>query len=266
MRGIIAAGMLLAVSLHAQNTGLFSVRGEIQAEQNQDLGQLAVEVVEQGRHQMITKALVARDGTFELRDVSTGTYDIRIVTQAGVVLRTDYTVLAPYTATLTLKLPSSGHPQPPSGSISVAELKHHVNKKARHELQLALKAKEQRDRAAEMEHLDHAIEIDPDYAEAYQERAVEYLAEKDPEKALPELQQIARIHPGLAEVHSNLAIILLQLNRAGEAENEAKAALRLNPELPKAQYLLAVSLVRQRRISVDEFRRSAIAKQWNLLK
>ena len=113
-----------------------------------------------------------------------------------------------------------------------------------------------------MEHLEHAIEIDPDYAEAYQERAVEYLTEKDSEKALPELQQIARIHPGLAEVHSNLAIILLQLDRAGEAENEAKAALRLNAELPKAQYLLAVSLVRQRRISVDEFRRSTLIKQW----
>ena len=117
-----------------------------------------------------------------------------------------------------------------------------------------------------MEHLEHAIEIDPDYAEAYQERAVEYLTEKDSEKALPELQQIARIHPGLAEVHSNLAIILLQLDRAGEAENEAKAALRLNAELPKAQYLLAVSLVRQRRISADEFRRSALTKRWNLPK
>ena len=101
MRGIIATGMLLAVSLHAQNTGLFSVHGEIQAEQDQ----------EQGRPQVIMKALVARDGTFEFRDVSTGTYEVRIVTQAGVVLRTDYTVLAPYTASLALKLPSSGTPK-----------------------------------------------------------------------------------------------------------------------------------------------------------
>ena len=73
---------------------------------------------------MVAKALVSRDRTFELCDVSTVAYQVRIVTFACVTLRSkSYNARSLY-GIAGAQAPLSQQPETPSGRVRVAELTH----------------------------------------------------------------------------------------------------------------------------------------------
>jgi Tfp pilus assembly protein PilF len=72
-------------------------------------------------------------------------------------------------------------------------------------------------------------------------RAQQYLREKRPDLALPELQVLAALDPDNAEVRGNLGVLLFFRGDYKEAVPQLKAALKLQPDLWKLQALLGLA-------------------------
>lgn len=83
-----------------------------------------------------------------------------------------------------------------------------------------------------------AIEIKPDYADAYCNLGNLLRDQKRFDEALVCCFEAIRLCPNLAEGHNNLGNVLKDLDRLSDAEASFREAIRLQPTLPEAHYNL----------------------------
>ena len=72
-------------------------------------------------------------------------------------------------------------------------------------------------------------------------RAQQYLAEKKPELAIPELRAVVQLNPSNVDAHANLGVLLYFQAKYAEAVPELRAAVQAQPGLAKIQALLGTS-------------------------
>ena len=75
----------------------------------------------------------------------------------------------------------------------------------------------------------------------HQRKAQEYLREKKPGLAIPELRAVAALDPGNVEVRANLGVLLFFEGKYGDAIPQLKAAVAAKPELWKIRSLLGMA-------------------------
>lgn len=86
-----------------------------------------------------------------------------------------------------------------------------------------------------------ALEINPEYTEAWLGLGVVQRLSGDFEAARAAYQEALRLNPDLAEAHSSLGTLYVLEDQPEAAINEFEEAIRLNPELATAHSNLAVA-------------------------
>jgi tetratricopeptide (TPR) repeat protein len=124
----------------------------------------------------------------------------------------------------------------PTNTVSVQELL--VPSKAVKEFQRSLKAAQSGDFQSAAEHLQKAIRIDPDFAEAHNNLGASYIGLNQYERAISEFQLSIALDSKIAETHRNLGLGLFLLRRYPEAELAARRALELDPQRNTVRYTL----------------------------
>lgn len=208
---------------------------------------LTVELVDMQSRMVVGQAIAGLDGRFQIGNLRPGDYQLRVTNGAGGVIEQQYVRVNGVGDFVTVRLPEVKREQPLSGTVSVARLGHKVPGKAQKEFDRAVKAAERNDSQKAIEHLKKAIEIDPDFMEAYNNLGARYLRMNQPAEAAVYLERAVELDGSSSQAHSNLAIAYLLLQRFEEAEREARQAVTLDATSNRARYVLGMALAAQNR-------------------
>lgn len=208
---------------------------------------LTVVVRDLTNHGMATEATVMADGSFDLPALEPGKYEVTITNQRGEPLHREFLdIRPPNHGPLMLRLPVLEQPAPSApGTISAKRLLHRIPSKAAKEYRASLKASQAGDTRKCMEHLQKAIEIDPDYMEARNNLGVRYMALEQYDKAVAQFQKTVALDPTTVKGQLNLSLALSLLQRYPEAEAAARQAVQLEPQFIPARYALGQILAVQ---------------------
>ena len=80
-----------------------------------------------------------------------------------------------------------------------------------------------------------------DRTDAHERLAQQYLRERKPELAIPELEKVAALDPDNVEVRANLGVLLFLQKKYTDALPQLRKAVQLNPQLWKIQALLGLA-------------------------
>lgn len=85
-----------------------------------------------------------------------------------------------------------------------------------------------------IQYLNSAIQLKPDFAEAYNNRGGAYLYLDQPERAIEDYSEAIRLKPGLAEAYNNRGSAYRKLNQPERAIEDFSEAIRLKPVYAEA--------------------------------
>jgi len=95
-----------------------------------------------------------------------------------------------------------------------------------------------------LRHLQVALTLKPDYAEAHSNLGNTLLALGRPGEAIPHHREALRMHPNSAAINYNLGIALEAVGQRREAIDSYREAVRLKPDLADAHYNLGNALLK----------------------
>jgi Tfp pilus assembly protein PilF len=81
----------------------------------------------------------------------------------------------------------------------------------------------------------------PDQIDQHARLAQQYLSERKPELAIPELERVTALDPANVDARANLGVLLFFQGNYKDAVPQLRAAIALNPELRKIQALLGLA-------------------------
>jgi tetratricopeptide (TPR) repeat protein len=206
-----------------------------------------VELADVNRSNNTQRADVQFDGSFQLRDIHSGTYTLRVTTLSGELVHEESVTVTPLTGPLSVRLPApAGKPGAP-GAVSVTQLRHPPARKAYQAVASAQRFSASGRTEKAVEELEKAIRISPDYADAYNNLAVQHMRMGRYEEAAGELARAIAISAPSPVQLSNLAYAQYRLNLIPQAIASARAALRLDSGSPQAHLILGSLLARDPR-------------------
>jgi predicted Zn-dependent protease len=242
----------LGIPARSQSTEFSTiVKGELHAETPIFFHDLWVELAGPDQSRDVRRVDVQFDGTFQLRDIRSGSYTLRVTNLQGELVHQELVTVTPQAGILTVRLPAlAGKPSAP-GTISVTQLRHPPARKAFQAVVSAQRFSESGQTERAVEELEKAIRISPEYADAYNNLAVQHMRMGRFEEACGELARaIAIAGPNPMQL-ANLAYAQTQLNRFPEAIASARAALRLDSGWPQAHLILGSILARDPRTRAE---------------
>jgi Flp pilus assembly protein TadD len=200
---------------------------------------LVVELLQQGR--VCERVFVAADGRFVFRNLTAGQYELRVLSRRGETIKQDFISIHEPSTPHVVRLPPipSGHRS--GGVVSVKALARAVPKTARKAYISGTKAVEKGDFGAAFAHLRRAVELYPDYVEAWNNLGVRYMHAGDINAAVEAFQTAVKVDADAALVQANLGIALVRLKRFDEAERAARHALQVDPSLVQATYVVGIT-------------------------
>ena len=83
-----------------------TLKGELRSEETINLHEYFVELADLSHFNDTHRADVQFDGSFQLRDIRSGTYTLRVTTLTGTVIHQELVTVAPQTGPLTVRLPA----------------------------------------------------------------------------------------------------------------------------------------------------------------
>jgi tetratricopeptide (TPR) repeat protein len=206
------------------------------------------------------RADVQTDGNFQLRDLNSGEYILRVLTLGGELVHQELVTVTPMTGPLTVRLPAYARQPSAPGTVSVNQLRHPPARKAYQAVVSAQRFAASGQTEKAVEELEKAIRISPEYADAYNNLAMQHLRMDRFEEASAELvRAIAISGPSPAQL-GNLAYAQSRLHRFPEATAAARAALHLDSGFPLAHLILGLILAddpRTRAESIQHLERAA---------
>lgn len=244
---------LLFPLLSFAQIGANSVRGELSREGEFPMVGYAVELSNPSSGSADIRTQVNSSGSFELRGISAGSYRARVLKDDGVVYTTWVTIRTDG-GPLNIEVPPAKGARPASGTVSMHRLTHKVPKKAMKEMNRSVDARRKGDIENSLAHLQKAVEIDPEFTEAYVNLGARYMELKRFDDAQATLEKAVSIDPHCPEAHSNLALIYITKRMTKEAEASARRSVELNDGSPKAHFVLAYALLAQNPRSLEALR------------
>jgi tetratricopeptide (TPR) repeat protein len=231
--------VFLGIPGRSQSTDLpTAVDGELHSEAPLPFLDYRVELTDPNRTTETHRADVQLDGTFRLRDIPAGQYSLRVTTLSGDLVHQEFVSVSPQAAPLSVRLPGSAKRPSAPGTVSMTQLRHPPARKAWQAMCSAQHFAESGQTEKAVEELEKAIRISPEYAEAYNNLAVQHIRMNRFEEAAGELGRALAIAGPSPMQLTNLAYAQYRLNRFPEATASARAALRLNSGSPRAHLVL----------------------------
>jgi hypothetical protein len=238
----VRAALTLLLSLSAAAAAQGQVKIELHSDGQWIPLHYVCELEDIGTHQRVARADIGTDNTFTLRNVPAGEYRMTIVDGSGQVVHVDLIGVNEHVPPIQVQLPNREGQRPPSGPVSFQHLLHPPAHKALAAFTYAQRLSESGDYAHAAAELEKAIRISPDYAEAYNNLAVQYIRLGEFQRAVAEMQHAARIAKPGPVLLCNLAFAQAQLKDYVAAADSARAAIRLDANYDRAHYLLGVLL------------------------
>jgi len=134
--------------------------------------------------------------------------------------------------------------QPPLDQDKVIPLKSlTVPQEAAKELARAANEAKRRNYRSAIQHLHKALEINPEYYQAYNNLGVYHYNLGEKEKAVEMFQKALTIHQDALVPHNNLGKIFLELSRPEEALGHLVRAAELNPTSAQTSYRLGQTYI-----------------------
>jgi Flp pilus assembly protein TadD len=149
--------------------------------------------------------------------------------------------------------------QPVPGVVSIARLQNAPPHKAVKEMRKGAKAAAEGDRKKAVEHYRRAVEIHPNYIEAYNNLGVQLMRLGWLDEAVAALEKAAELDPGSAQPHLNLSVALHAAGELEAAAYQAERAVELAPRSPEANLGLGLVLSAQGRDLEEALRRLRFA-------
>jgi tetratricopeptide (TPR) repeat protein len=201
-----------------------------------------VELADMSHFNDMHRVEVQFDGRFHLRDIRAGIYTLRVTTLHGELVHQETVSVVPQTGPLTVRIPAPANKPSAPGTVSMTQLRHPPARKAFQALAAAQKFSETGETDKAVEELEKAIRISPEYADAYNNLAVQHLRMGRTEEACAELSRAIAIAGPSSQRLTNLAFAQRLLNRIPEAIDSARAAVRLDSGSPQANLVLGTIL------------------------
>ncbi|HXN25179.1 MAG TPA: tetratricopeptide repeat protein [Candidatus Dormibacteraeota bacterium] len=244
--------LFLVSPIRAQNpseTGM-SVEGEVSQEYGILPDDLTVEIYDLQGHRKVDQSPIRRDGRFQLRNLSPGSYWIKIVNLRGDVVKESLANIQQNFGPLSFRIPSEPL-RAPGGSVSVNRILHPIPQKAVKEFRRAQKASEEGQMQQSLEHLEKAIQICPEFSEAHNNLGARYLRMGQFDKALKEFETSIALDPKFVMAQVNQGVALMNKKNYPQAESAARSALLLAPQSVPAHYVLGQALALQKKNELE---------------
>jgi tetratricopeptide (TPR) repeat protein len=200
-----------------------------------------LELYDMRNHIRVDSAQQDGDGSFTLRRVPYGDYQLIVADGAGDPVHQEFITISGITAPITITLRGIDRPQRPGGPVSLSQLQHPPAKKAFQAMQAAQRFSQSGDHEKAEVELQKAVRISPYFADALTNLAVQHIYMKRYGEAQAELSRALEIAGPNPLILTNLAATECALDRATEAIRYARAALQLEPDYPQARYILKVA-------------------------
>jgi tetratricopeptide (TPR) repeat protein len=243
MNGIRVSILALILSICQAET-LPVLRGRVEGDSAFLGNEYSVELEERNRSGPRYDAPVANDGGFEIRDVPSGQYNLRLLTLRGDTVCEQLLDVHQFVGQISIRLPSRRSARPGSGTVSVSELRRPVPEKAFQAFVAAQRYVESGRELDATRQLERALKIYPEYADARCNLGVEYLRMGRHKEALEQFERAAATAPASARVFANLSYSLCVLGRLGDAEQAARRAVAIDNSYGRAHYLLGSILAK----------------------
>ena len=218
------------------------VRGEVSSEGDREESGLTIELVSSERR-LAGRAQVGLSGDFDVQNVEPGDYELRVLDSRQQVIRSEFVTVSENENNFSVRLPEQPlSKQPVRGTVSLSQLKRKIPPKALKEFRKAEASHAAGNDQQSIEHLDRALELYPDFAEAHSNLGIRYLRLRQYPQAVEHLRKAVELAPACGPAFTNLSAALFELREYPDAEQAARQALRLNGADDKARMLLGLSL------------------------
>jgi Tfp pilus assembly protein PilF len=170
---------------------------------------------------------------------------------AAVVLTSGLIVWAPIVSGQVLNLSSASHG--PGSIVSVKDFK--VPSKAQHEFARGLDRLKKQDAAGSLVSFDKAIQIYPDYYQAYYNVGVAQMRLGHDESARQSFQKAIDLSEGrYIRAVFGYGLVLCREGKPEEAERVVRRGLELDPSIPDGHVVVAIALLKLHRLDEAEKR------------
>lgn len=182
------------------------------------------------------------DGSFTLRHVSYGEYQLTILDAGGNELHHQYLTVGGVAVPLLIQMRAPLQQRPPGGPVSVAQLQHPPARKAFQAMLAAKKFSQAGNHEKAAEELQKAVRISPYYADAYTNLGVQHIHLGRYREATGEFAHALEIGGPNPLLLTDLASAQYALRHFDDAIQSARWALRLEPGYPQAHLMLGLVL------------------------
>jgi tetratricopeptide (TPR) repeat protein len=219
------------------------LRGRVESDQAFLGIDYTVELEERTRSGPRYDAAVTNDGSFEIRDVPAGHYNLRLMLRGDTVCE-QLVDVRQYVGQISIRLPSRSSSRPGSGTVSVGELRRRVPDKAFRAFVAAQHDVETGRELDAVRQLERALQVYPEYSDARCNLGVEYIRLGRRQEALEQFEKAAASGPPSARVFANIAYSLCLLGRLADAEQAARRAIAIDNSYSRAHYMLGSILAK----------------------
>ncbi|HET9363744.1 MAG TPA: tetratricopeptide repeat protein [Candidatus Angelobacter sp.] len=217
-----------------------SIAGTVQDISNTPMNNVRVELTD-GNGVVVNSAYTNAAGNFEFFGVEPGTYNL--VATAGLVQNTERVEVNSFAKAVVLHLVTNNKPQDgvQGNSISVAQYK--IPNKARDEYRKARAAMEKDKLDQAHEHLEKALAIYPNYADALTFRGVLELNQKNSQAAVADLDKAIKADPNFPMAYLVMGSALNMQSKFDDAIRALERGESLAPDSWQAHFELAKAYI-----------------------
>jgi tetratricopeptide (TPR) repeat protein len=212
-----------------------SISGSVFGADNRPVGNVRVELRDGRTGSVVSSSYTGSGGNFEFSQLRQGNYEV--VATSGLQQVEERVDLHSVSASVTLRLPAE-RAQPNDGNgrqtVSVAEYK--VPEAAREELRKAREATVKAKLEEAQQHIEKALTIDPDYADALTLRAIIRLDSRDADGAVADLQKAIQSDANYAMAYMVLGSAFNTQAKYDEAIRSLERAESLAPDAWQAYF------------------------------
>ena len=207
-------------TLNSPRRILTSISGSVRSADGRPIGNVRVDLRDGNTGSIVNSSYTGIGGNFEFREIPQGTY--AVVASSGteqVEERVDSGVM---NAVVDIRLPGttqSGHANDGMGNTTVSVAQYKVPEAARNELKKAREASVKNKLDDAQRHLEKALSLDPNYADALALRAVFKLDAREIDSAIEDLNRAIRND-------ANCAMAYMALGSAFNMQAKFDEALR----------------------------------------
>ncbi len=240
--GAVSLLLCAVVPVGAQDNELPVLRVDLKCDYCSAKPDYSLELNELHGRQKVASADLMSDGSFTMRHVPYGDYQLMVTGPGGEMAHQEFITVSQMTQAITVHVTASAQQRPPGGPISMAQLQHPPSRKAFQAVLAAQKLSRAGNYEKAAVELEKAVQLSPYYADAYINLAADHIHLSRYAEAEEECQRALEVGSPTPLLLTNLALAQFGLKQLTDAAGSARRALRLEPGYPRAHFILGLVL------------------------